>query len=388
MRAKWYLVMNVFDFHARTRVIFGAGSIDRLGEIAGELGFKRVLVVADSGMVGCGYVDRVSGYLTRAGIEDFAFHDFGENPDSVMVERGRAMAEAQGIDSIIGLGGGSSMDCAKGINFVLTNGGSIRDYWGWARASKPMLPMIGIPTTSGTGSEAQSYALISDAGSHLKMACGDPKAAFKVAILDPELTLTQPESLTATTGYDAISHAVESYVTRKRNPFSDMFAREAWRLLHSNYERVLSEPSNVEARASMMLGAFFAGMAIENSMLGATHACANPLTKNYGTPHGVAISTLLSHVVRWNSAVVDERYTDLAKIAGIRSGPGSAGCDLADYLMELAGFAHLPTSLSAINVPATDLTLLAEEASMQWTGGFNPREWNIEGAMEVYENAL
>src|SRR5262249_23950994 len=143
------------------------------------------------------------------------------------------------VDSIIGLGGGSSMDCAKAINFVLTNGGRIQDYWGHGKADRPMLPMIGIPTTAGTGSEAQSYALISDSSTHVKMACGDAKAAFRVAILDPELTVSEPEAVRAASGYDAISHAVESYVSTARTPVSGLFALEAWRLLSGAYERAL-----------------------------------------------------------------------------------------------------------------------------------------------------
>jgi alcohol dehydrogenase len=146
-----------------------------------------------------------------------------------------------------------------------------------------MLPMIAIPTTAGTGSEAQSYAVISDAESHAKMACGDPKAAFRVALLDPALTLSQPNTITATAGFDAIAHAVETYVTTRRNPVSEIFSQEAWKLLEPNFERVLAEPNDLRARSAMQLGAYFAGVAIEGSMLGATHACANPLTANYGT---------------------------------------------------------------------------------------------------------
>ena len=147
----------------------------------------------------------------------FTFHDFDANPDSRMVEAGRAVAASCRVDSIVALGGGSSLDCAKGINFVLTNGGTMRDYRGFGKATRPMLPSIGVPTTAGTGSEAQSYALISDSETHAKMACGDPKAAFRIALLDPELTVTQPRAVTAIAGYDAISHAVESYVTTRRS---------------------------------------------------------------------------------------------------------------------------------------------------------------------------
>jgi len=292
------------------------------------------------------------------------------------------------VDSIIALGGGSSLDCAKGVNFTLTNGGSMRDYWGYAKASskpdgKPMLPMIGVPTTAGTGSDAQSYALISDAQTHTKMACGDPQAAFKIALLDPLLTVTMPSRLTATTGYDAISHAVESYVTKKGNPVSRTFAREAWSLLEANFERVLNEPADIDARSAMLLGSYLAGLAIENSMLGATHACANPLTKNYGVTHGVAIAAMLPSVVRWNTCVVRKSYEELANEAGLPTAE-----DLARRLEDLATSGDLPRGLSALEIPQNALPMLAEEAAKQWTGGFNPRDWNVEGAMEVYEKAL
>ncbi|MCI0696543.1 iron-containing alcohol dehydrogenase, partial [candidate division KSB1 bacterium] len=367
---------------------FGIGVFERLGELAGELGFRRTLLVADHGMVACGYAGEASKLLQQAGIEVFTFHDFSENPDTTMVELGRICAVSLEIDSIIGLGGGSSMDCAKGINFVLTNGGTMRDYWGYGKAPKPMLPMIGIPTTAGTGSEAQCYTLISDAETHVKMACGDPKATFKIAILDPRLTITQPESLTATAGYDAISHAVESYVTKNRNPISAMYSREAWRLLEANYERVLAEPRELTARGAMLLGAYYAGVAIENSMLGATHACANPLTKNYGTTHGVAIALMLPHVVRWNAAVVADHYHELNQVSSQTRNGKEPGEGLADRLEQLRLAGGLPFGLSHLKIRHSDLPMLAEEAAKQWTGSFNPREWNAEGALEVYRLAL
>ena len=217
--------MKPFDFQLRTRLVFGDGALDRLGDLARELSFTRTLIVADRGIVATGHVARAAASLESAGIAPFFFHDFDANPDTRMVDAGRAFAAARAIDSLVALGGGSSLDCAKGINFVLTNGGAMRDYRGFGKASKPMLPTIGIPTTAGTGSEAQSYAIISDAETHAKMACGDPKAAFRVAILDPALTISQPRPVTAIAGYDAISHAVESYVTTRRTSVSDMFAR-------------------------------------------------------------------------------------------------------------------------------------------------------------------
>ena len=379
-----------FDFQPRSRVIFGAGVINRLGELARELNFQRTLLVADRGLVASGHVDEAVGSLGNAGVEVFRFHDFESNPDSRMVEAGAAFASPLKIDSIIGLGGGSSMDCAKGINFLLTNGGRMADYRGYGKATHPMLPMIAIPTTAGTGSEAQTYALISDAETHVKMACGDPKAVFRVALLDPALTLSQPRGITATAGFDAIAHAVETYVTTRRNPVSEIFSREAWRLLEPNFERVLAEPNDLRARSAMQLGAYFAGVAIEGSMLGATHACANPLTANYGTTHGAALAMLLPTVVRWNKSQAAGRYAELARLAGLYSGDNDEDATdvLADRLEQLAAAGRLQSTLSAAGVPRDQLSMLAGEAAKQWTGGFNPRPFDQAGALEVYEWAF
>jgi alcohol dehydrogenase len=379
--------METFDFAARTRVIFGNGALERLGDLAREQGFKRTLLVSDRALLQTGIVDRARTNLESVGITCCSFHEFEPNPDSAMVEAGRLYAFGRNIDSIVALGGGSSLDCAKGINFVLTNGGSMRDYWGFGKASKPMLPSIGIPTTAGTGSEAQTYALISDIESHRKMACGDPKAAFRISILDPVLTVTQPRSVTAAAGYDALSHAVESFVTRKRTHISDLFARDAWRLLEANYERVLDNPNDLEARGAMLLGSHEAGIAIEQSMLGATHACANPLTSRYGTTHAVAIGLMLPHVVRWNSAVVGDRYAELLGISG-RPGVRNPGAELAERLEQLARAGGLPGRLSDTGVPRGDLTVLAEKATLEWTGTFNPQPLDAAAALALYERAF
>ena len=351
------------------------------------MNFRRTLLVSDKGLVDIGYVGEATKLLNQMGITVFAFHDFDVNPDTRMIEAGRDFALPLDVDSIIGLGGGSSMDCAKAINFLLTNGGTISDYWGFGKATKPMLPMIGIPTTAGTGSEAQCYALISDADTHVKMACGDVKAAFKIAILDPLLTLSQPANVTASAGFDAISHAIESYVTTKRNPLSEMFSREAWKLLEANYQRVLDEPNDIEARGAMQLGAYFAGVAIENSMLGATHACANPLTAHYGTSHGDAIALLLPRVVRWNGSVVGARYAELLQVANITF-EQSASEALATRLEQLIKAGNLPQRLSNAGIKRQDLPTLADDAATQWTGKFNPRPFGASEALEVYEWAF
>jgi alcohol dehydrogenase len=378
--------MPPFDFRLRTRVVFGDGAFSRLGELARELSFTRTLVVADRGIVAAGLVQQAAASLDAAGVSASFFHDFDANPDSRMVEAGRAHAVSCGaIDSIVAVGGGSSLDCAKGVNFVLTNGGSMRDYRGYGKAGQPMLPSIGVPTTAGTGSEAQSYALISDAETHAKMACGDPKVAFHIAILDPALTLTQPREVTAVAGYDAISHAVESFVTTRRSEISDLFARDAWRRLDRYFERVLSAPHDVRARGAMLLGAHQAGIAIEQSMLGAAHACANPLTARYGTTHGVAIAVMLPHVVRWNAEPVGDRYAELLRADS--HNPNAAAEQLARRLEDLRTAAELPATLRELGVPREDFAVLAADAATQWTGTCNPRPLDAASAISLYQQA-
>ena len=380
------MTVRPFDFHSRTRVVFREDGLSLLGGLARELGFVRTLLVADRGIVEAGFVARATAILADAGIVALPFHDFGANPDTAMVERGRLYAAAHDIDSMVALGGGSSLDCAKGINFVFSNGGRASDYRGHGKATRPMLPMIAVPTTAGTGSDAQSYALISDAVTHEKMACGDPKAAFRIALLDPVLTLSQPRVVSATAGYDAVSHAVESFVTTTRTEVSDLFAREAWRLLNGHYERVLTAAHDVEARGAMLIGSHFAGLAIEQSMLGATHACANPLTARYGTIHGVAIAVMLPHVVRWNGVLVGERYAELLRVAGL-SIDGDSGAQLARHLEHLAGAGDLPATLRDLGVSRADLPALASAAAAQWTGTFNPRPFDAVAALRLYEDA-
>jgi alcohol dehydrogenase len=305
------------------------------------------------------------------------------------VNKGLAIARAQRIDFLVAVGGGSSMDCAKGINFLFTNGGAMADYQGLGKATKPMLPSIGVPATAGTGSEGQSFALIADEQTHMKMACGDRKAAFRVAILDPEVTVSQPTSVTAITGIDALAHALESYVCTTRNTLSQVFAREAWRLLEPNLETALREPGNLDARSAMQLGAHFAGIAIENSMLGACHACANPLTAHYGLTHGIAIGILLPHVIRFNSSAVGSLYGDLAREAGLLNGDlGVAGEALAQRISSLLTTAGLPTNLTGSGVSPGIIPVLADEAARQWTGKFNPRPVNEAAFIQLYESAL
>ena len=382
--------MTPFDFQPRTRIVFGPGKLASLGELASELGARRALVVSDPGVITAGHTARGIAALARAGIETHLFGGLHENPTTDDVAAGVKVAQRHQPELLVAIGGGSSMDCAKGINFVYTGGGEIKDYWGVGKALRPLLPMIAAPSTAGTGSETQSFALISDARTHVKMACGDKKAACRVAVLDPELTLTQPPRVTALTGIDALSHALETWVTTRRNPASLAFSREAWRLLAANFSRVLRQPSDLQARGDMQLGASFAGLAIENSMLGAAHALANPLTANYNIPHGQAIAVMLPAVIRFNGhePSIARLYGQLLLESEADSplpGPSAGVSGLADFVAGLAAQAGLATSLQSLDVEKLRLRPMAAEAAKQWTASFNPRPVAEDDLLALYE---
>ena len=386
-------VLRAFEFQSRTRVVQGAGCVERVGELARELGARHALFVTDAGIVAAGHAARVLKPLEEAGLRVTVFDRAKENPTTKCVDDCVAVAKAAGVDTIIGLGGGSSMDTAKGCNFILTNGGRMQDYWGVGQATKPMLPFIAIPTTAGTGSELQSAALIADEQTHQKMACLDPKCAARVAILDPELTLSQPPRVTACTGIDAIAHAVETAVATKRNELSQKLSREAFKLCIAAFPEVLSQPDNLDARARMQAGAALAGAAIEASMLGAAHAAANPLTAQFGIVHGQAVGLMLPHVVRFNGEdpVACAAYAELAVAARMVS-PGESDRHALGMLVErlemVFNLTNLPRSLAAGGVQREAIGRLAEEAAKQWTAGFNPRPVAKEDFVRFYEAAF
>ncbi|MXZ00906.1 iron-containing alcohol dehydrogenase [Candidatus Poribacteria bacterium] len=371
--------METFDCELNQQIVYGDNSIERLGELTRTLGGSRVLITTDRGIEKAGILARAVSALQGERIAAYLFADVTSNPTTEDVEAAVAVAKANApIDLIIGLGGGSAMDCAKGANFLLTNGGKMEDYWGTNKASEPMLPAIGVPTTIGTGSEAQSYALISQPDTHIKMACGDKKARFGTVILDATLTKSLPRTIAAITAMDAVAHAVESYVSTRSNPMSRMFARHAWELLNTNFEACLDDKTT-EARSKMLFGAYLAGLAIENSMLGAAHACANPLTARYGVIHGVAVALMLPHVIRFNSTVARDAYHELYPDG-----------DVADRITKLKQIGNLPNRLRdypvQYTIGTTELLTVAKEAATQWTAQFNPRPLNISDFIKLYEH--
>jgi alcohol dehydrogenase len=298
-------------------------------------------------------------------MEVFAFHDFTANPTVAMVEAAREYAGPQGVNLVVGLGDGDALDFAKAVNVVISNAGSIRDYRGYGNVPKPLLPMIAVPTVADSGNEAQSNCAILDAEDGSKVICGDPKIFFRTAVLDANLTLGQPAALTAANGYDAIGRAVETLFSTRRTPISECFSREAYRLLDSAFRRVLRVPEDLEARSAMLLGAHFAGLAVEYAALGPAHACAQPLVKNYKMLRGAALALVLLPALEW----MEE------------------GADLAPRLRDLAAAADLPRSLTDAAIPEQVLPRLAEEAATQWAGRFSSRHFDAQAALDIYRAA-
>ena len=383
-----------FDYDPRTRIVCGVNCVDQVGRLARQLSGQMVLLVSDPHIGAVGHTERVQSSLVSAGCDVVLFDQVIENPTTCEVAACVEVAKSFGhVDLIVGLGGGSAIDTAKGCNFLYTNGGQIQDYWGVGKASKPMLPLIAIPTTAGTGSECQSFALIADPETHQKMACGDPKAAARIAVLDPTLTITQPGPVAAATGMDAIVHAVETAVTTKRNQLSWLYSREAFRLAQANLPRVLEDGQDLRARSAMQLGAALSGLAIENSMLGAAHAAANPLTARFGIVHGQAVGVMLPKVIRFNSEddQAKSAYTELALVAGWVSpdDPMPVAIDaLLERLACLLNVCSLSAGLIELGVDRDLLGMLAEEAARQWTATFNPRPIKAADFVSLYESAF
>jgi len=387
------------------KLVFGPGTLRELPACVREVGGSSVFLVSDTGIVRAGHVDTAKRLLASAGIPVTLYDHSHENP----TEADRAACcdfarSAPAFDCIVALGGGSSMDTAKACNFLLTNGGAMRDYHGYGKAARPMLPFIAIPTTSGTGSECQSYALVSRDDTHEKMACGDPKAKARIALLDPDLTATQPKSVAIHTGLDALAHALESAVSTRRTPISALYSEGAFRHVATAIANVIAGRTTPDDRGHMQLGAALAGLAIENSMLGAAHASANPLTARHNVVHGHAVALMLPHVMRFNAddpatRAIYETYARLLPgLPGPR--PPSAASDpaaeggrgpsevSADLLIAWVEQIVAASTLPPLNGAVTDLAALAGDAMKQWTGQFNPRALQPADYIALYRRAL
>ena len=393
MSASESSLIRPFDHGPRTRIVFGPGRLTEIGALARSLNPTRILLVTDQHLVACGHAARVEASLSQAGLEFACFDQVRQNPSNGDVETCLSAALQCRPDLIIGLGGGSCIDTAKGCSFLFTNGGTMEDYFGVDRAKLPLLPLIAIPTTAGTGTEVQSFALIERDRDRQKMACGAPGAAPRIALLDPELLLTLPPQVTASTGLDTLTHAVESFVCNQRNAVSALYAREAFRLSMEHLPRVLTHPQDLDRRCALMQSSAFAGLAIENSMLGAAHSLANPLTAHFPISHGEAVGSLLPHVVRFNGADPDTArlYAELAGCAGLcptGTPPEQALEVLVERLQKLLAECGFEGGIGRHGVTRAALDELSAEACRQWTAQFNPREVSAAAFRALYASAL
>jgi alcohol dehydrogenase len=373
-------MMNAFETRPGPRLVFGEGRLAELPEGVRSVGGTHVLLVTDPGIVAAGHVERATRFLVDAGVKVSCYEGTHENPSESDVEACRAFAAGLPVDCILGLGGGSSMDTAKGCNFLLADGGTMADFRGYGKVRGSMLPLIAVPTTAGTGSECQSFALVSSDASHEKMACGDPKALARIALLDPELTVSQPRKVATLTALDAMAHALETAVCTKSNPLSRVYSKESVRLIESAIEMVLQDAALMEHRGAMMLGAAFSGLAIENSMLGGAHAAANPLTARFEVVHGHAVALMLPHVMRYNRQEASAKTAYLQLSAALEE-------PVIDWVERIVALAGLP-GLAACGVTPEAIDELAEDATKQWTGTFNPRPLAKQDFVRLYEQAL
>jgi alcohol dehydrogenase len=379
--------MEPFSTRPSPRLVSGPGVLAELPACIRESGGSHALIVTDHGVASAGHVARATDMLSEEGIGYTVYDATSENPEESDIAAAAEFAREAEFDCFVGLGGGSSMDTAKGCNFLLTNGGTMSDYKGYGLARIPLLPFVAVPTTAGTGSECQSYAVISRDRSHEKMACGDPSALASFAILDPDLTASMPHQVAVLTALDALAHSLETAVCTRRNPLSSAFSREGFLHIASAVEAVLAGKATDQDRGAMLLGAAFAGLAIENSMLGAAHASANPLTARFGLAHGHAVALMLPQVMRYNYEDPGSRAT-YDHYGELLSRQGYAEMAVTSWVERLLGLADLPSLAEAAGVAEADLPELAKDATRQWTGQFNPRKMTEEGFVSLYQGAL
>jgi alcohol dehydrogenase len=369
----------------------GIGAHRELGSKIKALGGKKPLIVTDKGITRAGLTEKIADLVRKdAGVEPVIFDETVPNPTDRNVHDGVEIYKKNGCDMIISLGGGSPHDCGKGIGIVVSNGGSIKDYEGIDRSTKPMPPFIAINTTAGTASEMTRFCIITDTSRKVKMAIVDWRVTPTVAINDPLLMAGMPPSLTAATGMDALTHAVEAYVSTAATPVTDACALKAIELVSQNLRAAVANGSDMTARDNMAYAEYLAGMAFNNASLGHVHAMAHQLGGFYDLPHGVCNAILLPHVERFNMMAKMYRFVDIARTMGeIVEGlsPRAAAEKAIDAIKTLSKDIGIPSGLSELGVKEKDLRIMAENAQKDACGLTNPRCPSLEDVINIYKAA-
>lgn len=381
--------MSVYYF-LPTRNVFGEGCVQEAGELGKSLGMKKALIVTDKFLNESGMAAKIAGIMNAAGVETAVYDGTEPNPKDTNVEEGYDMYKKEGCDSIISLGGGSPHDCAKGIGLVVSNGGNIREYEGVDKSQNTMVPLMAINTTAGTASEITRFCIITDTSRHVKMAIVDWRTTPLISINDPALMVGMPTSLTAATGMDALTHAIEAYVSTAANPLTDAAAIKAIAMIAESLPKAVANGANMEAREAMAYAQYLAGVAFNNASLGYVHAMAHQLGGMYDLPHGVCNAILLPHVEKFNLIACMDRFADIAEAMGVVT-DGLSVQEAAEEAIEairvLSKSVGIPENLRALGVKEEDLAEMAGNAKKDACQLTNPRTATLEEVIEIYRQA-
>lgn len=371
--------------------IMGNGCLDEAMTAIRNYGFRKALIVTDAGLAKAGVAARIAEKLALQDIESVIFDGAKPNPSIANVEAGLEVLKQHQCDFVVSLGGGSPHDCAKGIALCATNGGHIRDYEGVDQSSKPQLPLVAINTTAGTASEMTRFCIITDEDRHVKMAIVDRNVTPLLSVNDPELMVAMPKGLTAATGMDALTHAIEAYVSTAANPITDACAIKAMELISQNLRKAVQDGKDLTARENMAYAQFLAGMAFNNASLGFVHAMAHQLGGFYDLPHGVCNAVLLPHVQTFNASVCAARLTDVARALGVDvSGlsPEEGAQAAVAAIRTLARDVEIPAGLRDLGAKLDDIPILATNALKDACGLTNPRRADQDQIEEIFRNAF
>ncbi|PSV55149.1 L-threonine dehydrogenase [Photobacterium sp. GB-1] len=378
-------------FYIPTVNFMGAGCLTQAADAIKSHGFKKALIVTDKVLNQIGVVTQVAVLLTERDIDSVVYDGTQPNPTIKNVDEGLALLKENQCDFVISLGGGSPHDCAKGIALLAANGGHIGDYEGVDRSAKAQLPVVAINTTAGTASEMTRFCIITDEERHIKMAIVDKNTTPLISVNDPQLMLAKPASLTAATGMDALTHAIEAYVSIAATPITDAVAIKAIELIQQNLRIAVKEGQNLNAREQMAYAQFMAGMAFNNASLGYVHAMAHQLGGYYNLPHGVCNAVLLPHVQRYNAQVSAERLRDVAKAMGVdvEGMTAEQGANAAlEAIVALSKDVGIPLGLKELGVKEEDIALLADNALKDACGFTNPKQATHDEISQIFMAAM
>lgn len=382
--------MNDFNFRIPQNIEFGIGALEKLPKILKESNSNHVFLVSDRGLEKIGVVDRVKNIIEKAQIKCTTYLDVVPNPTTTVVTNATDLYKESGATSIIALGGGSPLDVSKAVGVLSTFGGEITDYEGLNKVPGPIVPIIAIPTTAGTGSEVTASSVITDEKRNYKFSIVSYETIPKYALLDPELIMTAPQSIAAACGIDALIHAIEAYLSKQSSPFSDAMAEKAMELIGKNLRNFVKNRGDKEAACGMMIGSNFAGISFAWARLGNVHAMSHPVSAFYHVPHGIANSVLLPTVMEYNSIVDNGRYEKIYNYIKENSGIVNNFKPemLINELKKLNDDLGIPKSLSELGVKEDSIEDMAKDAMKSGNILANPRETNLQNMIDLYKKAM